>query len=143
MENEKDLIFRTGLTILDERGSYEPRDGVRVAHIYEDDKIHMEALMSLQGGGQIESFLISVKMFPLDEMPVRPFGIPKTPPEKQTPVFVWRGIPRYYRTGRWEGYLRMLIEDIRREDEQVDALNGHPIDDSELFPDENNSDAKA
>lgn len=82
MENEKDLIFRTGLTILDERGSYEPRDGVRVAHIYEDDKIYLEALMSLQGGGQIESFLISVKMFPLDEMPVRTVRYSQNPAGK-------------------------------------------------------------
>ncbi len=141
MEKEQDVVFRTGLTILDERGKYEPRDGVRVAHVYEDEKIHMEALLPLQGGGQIENFLISVKMFPQDEMPTQPFGIPKTPPEKETPVFVWRGVARYYRPGRWEDYVRRLLEQIRAEDQVVDALNGHPIDDSELFPEEDEAKA--
>jgi hypothetical protein len=131
---DQDNIFRTGMTILDERGVYEQRDGVRISFVYEDEKIHIEALLPLERGGAIESFHIAVKKLD-NESPVQPFGIPKSPPERETPVFVWKGIPRYHRPGRWEAYLDGLLTSIRKEDENVDALNGHPIDDADLFPD--------
>lgn len=131
---DQDAIFRTGMTILDERGTYQQRDGVRISFLYEDEKIHIEALLPLERGAAIESFHIAVKLWDQDS-PVQPFGIPKTAPERETPVFVWKGIPRYYRPGLWEIYLEQLLISIRKEDEVVDALNGQPIDDAELFDD--------
>lgn len=130
----QDTLFRMGMTLLDERGMYQQRDGVRISFVYEDEKIHVEAVLPLERGGAIESFFINVKMSP-NEQPIQPFGIPKTPLEQETPVFVWKGAPRYYRPGRWERYIADTLENIRKEDVQTDALNGQPIDDSEMFPD--------
>ncbi len=130
----QDTLFRTGMTILDERGQYEQRDGLRISLVYEDEHIHIEAIMPMESGGSIDSFFINLKM-PPREHPTQPFGIPKTPLDQETPVLVWKGIPRYYRPGRWEKYLKQLLDDIRKEDTEVEALNGMPIDDSDLFPD--------
>ena len=136
-----DYIYPLAEGILTKHSNQEVRrvNEVFIVTRYEDSKIVIEGLWPLNylrdDAPLFENIYIALKIAPQNDGQKQPFPPIMTQQEDTTLVYRWNERLRYYRKGRWENYLRNIVEQINKEVIEQHELNARPVDDSILFPD--------
>jgi hypothetical protein len=142
--NEKNLYIPIEM-ILRNYGSVEAINPVRIARIYQDDKVRITGFIERQGV-YYERFsiqlLLKSETSGLAKGQETSFGIPKSSKENDFTLVFWCKVLdehkmttwNWIRPGRWLSYLGKLCDDIIKESAYLDSLDKNPIDDSKIFP---------
>lgn len=144
-------LYESIALILINYGEIQALNPVRVASIYEDDKIRITGLIDRDSPRRFVRFIIHLKMTSHEPDQERVItdsllsDLPVTTDKNDTLVysagvaygdFSGYTMVEYQRPGRWVRYIDTLIHRIQQQAERERELNNTPIDDSALFPDE-------
>lgn len=143
-------LYETIALVLINYGDIERLNPLRVASIYDDDKIRITGLIDFDSPRRFVRFVIHLKMSAGVQDQERVItnsllsDLPVNSSNDQTIVYSAKvaygdfsgyTIVEYERPGRWVRYLEGLRASIDEQAEREQASNNTPIDDSALFPD--------
>lgn len=123
---------------------------IRVASVYEDEKMRVTGLVDSDSPRRFVRFVVHLKLsshLPDQERVITDSllsDLPVTSDKNDTLVYSAKveygdfsgyTIPEYVRPGRWITYIKHKRQAIQAQAERERDLNNTPIDDSALFPD--------
>lgn len=145
-----DDLYEPIALILINYGELQQLNPIRVASIYQDDKIRITGLIDREDVRQFVRFVVHLHMSSHEPDQERIItdsllsDLPVTSDKDDTLVYSAKveygdfsgyTIIEYMRQGRWISYLRQLRQQIQQQAEREKSLHNTPIDDSSLFPD--------
>lgn len=144
-----DDLYEAIALILINYGDITRLNPIRVASIFEDDKIRITGLIDTDSPRRFVRFIVHLKMsagVPDQERIITASllsDLPVTSSKLDTLVYsadVQYGdfsgytLVEFMRTGRWIKYIHQLRAKIQKQAENEKEMNNQPIDDSRLFP---------
>ena len=145
-----DDLYEPIALILINYGDITRLNPIRIASIYQDDKIRLTGLIDTDSPRRFVRFIVHLKMSagePDQERIITDSllsDLPVTSSKTETLVysadveygdFSGYTLVEFIRPGRWMQYIKRLREKIHQQAEVEKALNNQPIDDSALFAD--------
>lgn len=134
--------------ILINYGEIQRLNPIRVASVYQDDKVRITGLIDTESVRRFVRFVIHLKMStgePDQERIITDSllsDLPVTSNKNETLVYSARveygdfsgyTLVEYIRTGAWQDYIGKMREKIHLQADRERQLNNSPIDDSQLF----------
>jgi len=145
-----DDLYEPLALILINYGELQRLNPIRVASVYDDDKLRLSGLIDVDSPRHFVRFVVHLKMStgePDQERVITDSllsDLPVTSEQADTLVysakveygdFAGYTMVEYMRSGRWLNYIKVLRAKIQKQAEYERQLNNTAIDDSALFPD--------
>jgi hypothetical protein len=145
-----DDLYEPIALILINYGDIARLNPIRVASVYQDDKIRLTGLIDTESPRRFARFIVHLKMSagePDQERIITDSllsDLPVTSSKTETLVysadveygdFSGYTLVEYMRPGHWLNYIKLLRANIQKQAEVEKGLNNKPIDDSALFDD--------